>query len=254
MRAAQPPQRQQAEQRRFRRFVAWSAGCHVLAALMLGVAPSRQAPLLPPIISVDLLASLPSSAASEPPASEKSAAPAAKPPPKAVPKVAPKPKKIVLPKKAQSTTRKPKKVDRPPKRVKPEELDYAAALQKLRDELGEREPAPEVVAKVEPTPPSGAKTGQRVNLEMEQFRLEVNRHVRARWITPPEFLNRDLVTVLAVDLAPDGRVRGQPRVIEPSGDPFWDDSAIRAILTANPLPAPPEPGEWPISFPSREFP
>ena len=40
----------------------------------------------------------------------------------------------------------------------------------------------------------------------------------------------------------------------PSGDPFWDDSAIRAILKASPLPPPPgRPGEWNISFPSREL-
>ena len=139
--------------------------------------------------------------------------------------------------------------------MKPEELDYAAALEKLRDELGEREPAPEVVAKVEPTPPASSQTTRRIDPEVARFILDVERRVRAGWITPPEFLNRDLVTVLAVDLAPDGRVRGQPRVVTPSGDPFWDDSAIRAILKASPLPPPPgRPGEWNISFPSREFP
>ena len=64
------------ERRRFRRFVAISAGWHVLAAAMLGFAPSRPAPFNPPIISVDLLASLPGEASRQEPAAS---APPSKP-------------------------------------------------------------------------------------------------------------------------------------------------------------------------------
>ncbi len=221
---------------------------------MLGFAPSRPAPLVAPVISVDLMASLPGPATPQKPvATQKPAAKLPKPVPKPPPKAPPKVKKIVLPKKAPSATRKVRKVDRPPKRVKPEELDYSDAMAKLREELGEAEPSPEVVAKVEaPRPPSSGEKGIRVDPKVAAWMLAVKRHVRAGWITPPEFLDRDLNTRLVVDLAADGRVLGQPRVVISSGDPFWDDSAIRAVLRASPLPPPPGPGEWPFGFPSQE--
>jgi protein TonB len=242
-----------AERRRFRRFIGVSAACHVLAAAMLGFAPSRDLPVLPPVISVDLLAALPAPQA--PPAPPPAPA---KPTPKAVvkpPPVAPKPKKIVLPKKAPAAKRPPKKVDRPPpKRPKPKELDYTDAMDKLREELGEPEPTTdqELLASAEPAAQPAASTGARVPPEVARWLAAMKSHVRARWVTPPEFLDRDLVTLLAVELSADGRVIGQPRVVVPSGDPFWDDSAVRAILRASPLPAPPQAGEWPFSFHSQE--
>lgn len=247
----------EAERRRFRRFVGVSAACHVLAAAMLGFAPSRAVPLLPPVISVDLLAALPAHQAPPAPAPAP-AKPTPKAPPKAVvkpPPVAPKPKKIVLPKKAPAAKRPPKKVDRPPpKRPKPKELDYSDALDKLREELGEPEPTTdkELLASAEPAAQPAASTGARVDPEVARWLAGMKSHVRARWVIPPEFLDRDLVTHLAVELSADGRVIGQPRVVGPSGDPFWDDSAVRAILRASPLPAPPQVGEWSFSFRSQE--
>ena len=228
---------------------------------MLGFAPSRDLPLLPPVISVDLLAALPAPQAPPAPAPAP-AKPTPKAPPKAVvkpPPVAPKPKKIVLPKKAPAAKRPPKKVDRPPpKRPKPKELDYTDAMDKLREELGEPEPTTdkELLASAEPAAQpaaqAAASTGARVDPEVARWLAAMKSHVRARWVTPPEFLDRDLVTRLAVELSADGRVIGQPRVVVPSGDPFWDDSAVRAILRASPLPAPLQAGELQFSFHSQE--
>jgi colicin import membrane protein len=217
----------------------------VLAAAMLGFAPSRPALLLPPVISVDLLPSLPGRAPIEAVPAPKPAKALPKPP---APPSPPKPKKIVLPKQAPSAHRKPRKVDRPPKREKAEELDYDDAMAQLRNELGENEPAPETVARAEPRAAPGGTLGVRVDPAVAAWYAEVKRHVRAGWITPSEFLERDLETVIVVDLAADGRLRGEPRVVRSSGDPFWDDSAVRAILTAAPLPPPPSPGERQFIF------
>jgi len=223
---------------------------------MLGFAPSRPAPLVAPIISVDLIAALPGETPPVAPAS--SAQPEAAPKPIAKPPPPPRPKKIVLPKEAQSARRTPRKADRPPKRAKPQERDLDEFLKELRQEAGETAP-PQEVAKADPvpsTPPSSPAQGIRVNPEVAKFLLAVDRHVRTLWVTPPEFLDRDLETRLLVDLAADGRVLGEPRVVKPSGDPFWDDSAIRAVLRASPLPPPPGAGdgEWTLSFPSRTYP
>lgn len=236
--------------RRFRRFVAASAGCHVLAAAMLGFAPSRPAPDLPLVISVDLLPALPSSTASRPAAS---APPPAAPEPAA--KAPPRPKKIVLPKQAPKAVPTARKLDRPPKRVKPEELDYADALAKLRADAGESEPQrAERMASAEPRPPASGRPGVRVDPAVIRWLVEVKRHVRHGWRNPQEFLNRELETRIEVRLTEAGRVVGEPRVVKSSGDPFWDDNTVAAIMRASPLPPPPEPGRWTFSFTSQDRP
>ncbi|GAG35298.1 unnamed protein product, partial [marine sediment metagenome] len=72
------------------------------------------------------------------------------------------------------------------------------------------------------------------------------------WITPPDFQNRGLSTELRVRLGPTGEVLGTPVVVRSSGDPYWDDNVIRALMKASPLPAPPEPGDWPFLFSPEE--
>ncbi len=217
------------EQRRFRRLVAASGGAHVLVILALIFAPASSARLQPTFVTVDLV-----SAASFP-----DLQPAARPKPKAKPR----PRKVVVPKQAPKAERKPP----PPARL--EELDYDEALAQLREELGEEpalQPAPEI-ARVS-TPPA---SGEPIDPEVAAWILATRRHVRSAWVTPPEFLERPLRTVLGVQVSADGQVVGEPDVLRGSGDPFWDDNAVRAVLRASPLPPPPVAGEWQISFTPR---
>ena len=79
----------------------------------------------------------------------------------------------------------------------------------------------------------------------------VRRHLRSRYVTPPEFLDRVLVTRLRVVLTADGEVLGAPEVVAGSGDPFFDDNAIRTAMNASPLPPPPEAGTWTFDFSSE---
>lgn len=215
---------------------------------MLGVAPNRPLPRLAPVISVDLLAALPGSTAEPKTASSAPPAPA----PKVQPKPPPKAKKIVLPKQAPKAIPKPKKVARPPKRVKPKELSDAEVMARLRAELGENDPPKqEVLASAEPVAAASAP-GALLDPEVARWNSEVLRHVRAGWRTPQEFQDRELVTLVEVQLTAEGRVYAEPRVMKPSGDPFWDDSTVAAILRASPLPPPPEPGRWPFRFASQD--
>ena len=94
--------------------------------------------------------------------------------------------------------------------------------------------------------------GVLVNEEARAWMAAVRRHVRSRYITPPEFLDRALVTLLQVLLTAEGEVLGAPEVILGSGDPFWDDNAIRTVRKASPLPPPPEAGTWTFAFSSED--
>ena len=130
-------------------------------------------------------------------------------------------------------------------------------MAQLRNELGEQTPAPsrpaeevsdaDLLATTQPGATSGGG-GSTLDKDTARWVIATQRHVRGRWITPPEFLNRDLATVVEVELGPGGEVLGTPRVVRPSGDPFFDDNAVRAVMASTPLPAPPKAGTWTFSF------
>ena len=53
-----------------------------------------------------------------------------------------------------------------------------------------------------------------------------------------------LEAVVKVELDAGGALRGDPRIVQRSGNPWYDDGVLRSIRKASPLPAPPEAGEW----------
>ena len=95
---------------------------------------------------------------------------------------------------------------------------------------------------------AAAPGGVAIAPELARWVRSTQQHVRSRWITPPEFLDRGLVTMLEVTLTSTGALLGSPQVVRGSGDPFFDDNAVRAVMRAAPLPAPPEPGLWRFAF------
>jgi colicin import membrane protein len=170
-------------------------------------------------------------------------------------------KKRILPKDPAPVRAKPAMVRRRPK---PEELKYDDALAALRSEMGENAPQPQppsapadregsvvddpVATAGEPQVGGGAV----MDPELAKWLIDTKRHVRSVWITPPEFLSLRISTQLQVRLGPGGDVIGSPVVVRSSGDPYWDDNAVRALMKASPLPAPPEAGEWPFVFSPEE--
>jgi TonB family protein len=190
------------------------------------------------------LVSAPARVAAPKPAPAPKLAPAPKPvsKPKAIPK------KVVLPSKPAPLAKKPKKVVRKPE-PRPEPLEYEDALAALREELGEEAPT---VADETPPEADSSGEGERIPAEVARWIQETTVVVQRSWITPPKFLNRSLVTLVRVHLSAGGEVIGTPEVIRSSGDPFWDDSTLQAVVRASPLPAPPEPGAWEFRFSPEE--
>ncbi len=233
------------DQRRFLNLLAGSFVAHAVFVGILSIAPTPDALPLPEVLRVDLVASLPLPA------------PAPKPLPKAVPAPPPKPvpKQVVLPKQAPRAIPKkpvPSKLAPPPRPVEP--INYEDALSQLRNELGETtpppvEPQPEAATQAEAA--SAASTGAAIDRDVAAWVIATKRHVRSRYITPPEFLNRSLSTGLEVLLTSGGELVGMPTVIRPSGDLFFDDNAVRAVMTSAPLPAPPRAGAYTFLFTSE---
>ena len=234
----------------------------LMLGLMLtpGPAPLR----IPQALTVELVAAIP--VAPKPPAPTPAPAPTPTPTPAPAPTPAPpppKPKVKILPKQAPSVQLKPKpepSLRRPPR---PKELAYEDALAQLRGELGEPptavdspepavRPAPNAATDT-PAPPSAQSSlGVKVDPELLAWHQAVKRHIRAGWINPQEFRNRGLAAELVIDVAIDGRVLGRPKLVASSGNPFYDDNAVRALTRVSPLPPPPKAGLRTIIFTSEE--
>jgi TolA protein len=132
-------------------------------------------------------------------------------------------------------------------------MELGDAMAALRNELGESVPAP-MEAESSGTDAAtselanagesdgASRGGVQVSPEMMRWITLTRQHVRERWVNPPEFLGRGYVTELGVQLRADGTVVGRPEVRRSSGDPYADDNAVRAIMKASPLPAPPSAG------------
>jgi TonB family protein len=236
-----------ARRQAFRRLLWLSSGVHVAAFAFFAFAPGifrSDAPAAVSVVTVNLLA------APGPPPRPRPAAPA--------PPAPPEPKKVILP--TEPTTPKPKKEAKPKPQAKPEpkpeppketpkppqEIDYEDALAQLRDEAGEA--APET-----PPPPdeqpsgTGGGGGEVVSPEVAAFIRDAKAHVTRNWILEPGFRGQRLRTTISVLLAADGEVLGT-EVVERSGNPWFDESAERAVAKASPLPRPPDAGEWLIQF------
>lgn len=250
-------------ERVFRRAVAISAGAHLALLLFAFVSPfpRSHSVTLPGVVNVSLVASAPSApAAARKPAAPPPAKPEAKPvEPKPAPPPPPKPEvkadKKLLPKEALREPKpappKPKPAAAPPK---PEEkLDYEGALDKLREDLGEEAgdaPDPDLVASVRPGPqagPAGGGPGEPVDPEVAAWMRRVKIHVTRNWVLQPGFKRQAIQAVLEVTLDATGNVL-EIDVTEASGNPYYDQSVVRAVEKASPLPPPPESGEWKILF------
>ncbi|MDE0885524.1 MAG: cell envelope integrity protein TolA [Myxococcota bacterium] len=246
-----------------RRLLVFSALAHVALVLALVLGPGPRPLRAPPALMVDLVAALPLAAPAPVAPAPPRKAPAEPAPAKPAP--APQPKVKILPKRAPAAEAKPRAKPRPKpepvlrRRARPKELAYADALAQLRGEVGEPAPVAPSPAKaapapaaVEPAEVAAPSRGVRISPELLAWHVAVRRHVRAVWITPPEFRNRGLAAELVIDLDAQGRVRGRPELVRSSGNPFYDDNAIRALVKASPLPAPPEAGRRTVVFSPEE--
>jgi TonB family protein len=268
------------QRRRLRNGLLVSVAIHGLFVAMLVISPSRSHPPLPDVLSVDLIAAAPAPAApapKAPPAPKPPAPEAAKPEPKPAPKppppappAPPEPPPPVakapvqaLPENAPTQIKKvePKPEERkqvvdPRQRPKEKQLSYEDAMASLDDELGPVEDRDllKPVPKPEATDSSGSpnqKSGLVVSQEMLDWANATTRRIQNNWKGTASYSGRGLATSLDIELSARGDVIGTPRVLRSSGDPYFDDNAVRAVMMVTPLPAPPTAGPTVFVFRSE---
>ena len=267
-----------AERREFRRWMLYSALGHalLLALLVWTPRPSAQA-ALPGAVMVDLVAmAVPAgeaarpSRAAPPPARTAPATPIP-PEPKPEPqRPAPPPpptREAVLPKEPQREPDKPKPSPKPepkpepevakapepkpappkPEPKKPPAPDYDDVLASLRAERGEARPERAAPPAAAPAAAAGSP-GVAVTPEVAGWLRAARMAVRQAWALPAGFRKQPLETHITVELDAEGNVLAEPKVTQRSGNPWYDESVVRAVQKASPLPRPPEPGAWPFVF------
>ncbi|MCA9510351.1 MAG: TonB family protein, partial [Myxococcales bacterium] len=139
----------------------------------------------------------------------------------------------------------------PVRRERPKELGYEDALAALRAEAGEASPSEDAAEEAldAPATATGGPSGPgRVDPELAAWQLAVKRHIQKSWVVPTEFRGSGLRALLRVTVLGDGTVIGAPTVQRSSGDPRYDDNAVRAVGQASPLPPPPSAGDKTIWF------
>lgn len=250
--------------REFRRLITISLVFHAFAFLILMWDPiPRRLPAMPAVVQVQFVA--------PPTDSGKTMPPAPKPEPKAAPAPAPKPKpkpvvkKVVIPEKPKplATKPKPKPEARPEPKPEPKpkpaakpepkpEADYEDVLAQLRSAQGETAVKPK--AQAGPVPVAGSSSaGVRLSPEEAAWLSRVRVHLRQSWVLAPGFRLQPLSAQVRVRLDARGNVIGEPRVERGSGNPWYDDSTLRAVQKASPLPAPPASGTYIIEFRPEEY-
>ncbi len=278
----------QEERRRVRNALYVSFGVHVVLFAALVISPPVAFSPMPQSISVELIAGPEAAAPAQPqPAARKKATPpppapepaveeaAPEPPPEPAPPIpkapvqvlpenAPKPEKKV----EQAPEKKPREVakaepkpTKTPAKEPDKSLSYDDAMKSLDDELGEDETtdlleAPPSRPSDRPVAESGgqaeSRAGTSLNPEDAAWGLATRRRIQGNLVTPSNFRGRGLVTVLALEITTSGDLNGEPEVVRSSGDPFFDDFAVLAVVKSKPLPVPPRPGRLILIFPSEE--
>ena len=276
------------DRRSFRRVLLVSAAIHAVLLLVLAVGPSFSSPpAMPQVITVDLLAAPgppPAAKAAPKPAQAKARAPepaaplppppAAKaepvpPPPaaKAEPAPPPPPKAAkLLPKEAAKAPEAVKPAPPPPKPAPPaapakpapppaKQANIDDVLAQMRAAAGEAAPEPIEQAAVQPLDiagTGGGGGGVQVSPEIMAWLKSARIHVRRSWVLAPGFRLEPLAAQVRVNLDAAGNVVGEPAIVKRSGNPWYDESVLRAIQKASPLPAPPRAGAWDFLFQPEE--
>jgi len=203
--------------------------------------PAQRGIAIPNVITIDLIAApAPARARPAPPA----------------PRAKPKPKQVVLPERPSLPKPKPRAREEVVLEPKPrEEKSLDDLLDQFREEQGEPTPAPpSATVTAEPAPvTASAGVGVPVGAEEMAWIRKAKIHVRNAWVVPPPFRLQSLQTEIVVKLDASGNVKGKPRIVRGSGNPWYDEGVVRSVEKASPLPPPPESGDRTFIFASDDI-
>ncbi len=207
-------------------FLAGSLAAHLVVASSLMLLPSlgRRPALGGDSLVVELAGPIAGAQAGRPPA--------AQPPPKPAP---PEKASVVKEDTREVAAPRPKAPARQEKR--PAEGDEAAGRQEAASL-----PAQPATGEGAAGTAGGVESMTLGGLELGWYGAAVTAALARGWLRPVlEGVGRDLVAVVAFDIRRDGSIENA-RVVESSGVPSLDRSALRAVLEASPLP--PVPAAW----------
>ncbi len=164
-------------------------------------------------------------------------------------------KKTVLPKEARLDPEKPK----PVAKVKPKpelipdskpvvQEKYADVMAQLRAEAGESAPGPVVKSKPKTAALPRGSVGIPIDPKVTAWIRRTKNHIKTNWVVTPGFRTQDFETHVLVNIDRRGVVRGEPKIMKSSGNPWYDESVVNAIKKSSPLPAPPEADRWSFIF------
>jgi TonB family protein len=162
--------------------------------------------------------------------------PTPKPPKKATKKPVEVKKKKPKPKKRIVVKRRPVKKDiLSEKRV---QRRMESTIERLRKKL-ENEEKPKASEEVAPIAPKPSRAV--IDRKLKTYYHSLWRRIQEEWILPPSLLEEieDPETVIVIKVRRDGSIV-ESWFEEKSGSPMYDESAMRAIKKANPLPPFPE--------------
>ena len=134
-------------------------------------------------------------------------------------------------------------------------------LADLRAERGEARPE-RVARTARSAQPGGAdgdgtaaapRAGSPMSPELSGWLRAAKIRVQQAWVLGPAMRGQKLETRIEVELDAQGKVLSEPRIVRRSGDPWYDESVVRAIQKASPLPPPPSAGKWPFVFRPEDF-
>ncbi len=255
--------------RRLRNAMLVSLTLHGSIFAAFAIAPARSIVPMPDFIAIELIAALPARPPARQAAAPEASAPQPAPP---TPPVVKAPVQVLpeetpgrireakpeAPKPKLAAKVQPQPKPAPPRPRREQALSYEDAMAGLYDKYGGDEtaallrPAPAPFDSEEssgqPEASDAGRTGTAVSPELAAWNLATRRRIQSKWVTPSNFRNRGLVTSLELRLSASGDVIGTPKVVRSSGDPFFDDNAVRALLKAAPLPPPPKSGRRIFNF------
>ena len=235
-----------------------SAVCHVALFLLVMFMPtsfsSSSYRLAPRSISVDLVSLPAGEPAPTPPAAEVKPVPVVKetPPPKAVsiptPKpdpvpVAPKPKPKKVVKSLKKKTFKKSKVKKTvvqkpaPPAPKPGQKQVSKAIESMRQKVATQEKNRATQATGTSTGGGGGGGGGAAVLSrIQNYRLEAALAVAQNWALSQQMTGtqEQLVTLIKFRILPSGEI-ANIEIVEPSGNQYLDESAVRAIKKSSPV-------------------
>lgn len=146
------------------------------------------------------------------------------------------------PKAEETAQKRPPKLDKTPDKKIVQSADKdAKTVTDPDDFLAALEFIDQLADKVEPSAPTPEEKTTETVVEYSIADLAetdgIKRHIEDNWLRPPGLKADELTAIVVVKLNADGTVKST-KIEQSSGEVFYDNSLIRAIHKASPLPIP----------------